>query len=168
MKEICSDDRQNFKSMEKVMVANVLIALSQHMNDSCGTIMYLKLCSQVVTSFNEFDINPLERVYRIWHATYFLRIWRLWLLNSKNSLGGNDGLDYGTHSLHDNFISPNAYSCIEINAHNLVRIIRNLRDSEMQELFLTFLFANQPCEETFRQLRSMRTINFTKINFYLA
>lgn len=167
MKDICPDDRQNFKSMEKVMAPNVLNAISQHINDSSGTVMYLKLCSEVVTSFNEFDINPLERVYRIWHATYFLRIWRLWLLNSKNSLGVNDGSDYVTYPLHDDFISPNAYSCIEINAHNLVRIIRKLRDSELQDLFLTFLFASQPCEETFRQLRSMGTINFTKINFSL-
>lgn len=59
----------------------------------------------------------------------------------------------------------NAYTCIEINAKNLIRLIRKLRNLNLGELFIPHLFASQPCEQTFRQLRSMGTINFTKINF---
>lgn len=42
-----------------------------------------------------------------------------------------------------------------------------LRNAGKPELFLPHLFDSQPCESAFRQMRSMGTINFTKINFTL-
>lgn len=162
MKDICPEDKQNFKSLEKIMDQKVLDALSKYVIESEATVMYLKLCSEIVSSYNKADLSPIDRVYRIFHATYFLRIWRMWILRkSKQNLNGNEK----HYSLSNNFISSNAYVCVEINAHNLVRLIRKLRDSNLEKLFLPYLFASQPCEETFRQLRSMGTINFTKINF---
>lgn len=56
---------------------------------------------------------------------------------------------------------------MEINAHNLIEIVRNLRSTGEESLFLTTLFASQPCEHIFRMMRSMGTINYTKINFWL-
>lgn len=37
----------------------------------------------------------------------------------------------------------------------------------MDEFFLPSIFNSQPCEETFRKMRSMGTVNFTRINFTL-
>lgn len=154
--DICVEDRQNYKSLEKIMDSKVVNALSEHILQSEATIMYLKLCSEITSSFIDINLSPLERIYRIFHATYFIRIWRAWLIkNSKEK----------EYSILENFISANAYTCIELNAHNLVRLIRRLRSMELEELFLPFLFSSQPCEEMFRQLRSMGTVNFTKINF---
>lgn len=47
-------------------------------------------------------------------------------------------------------------------------MIVKLRDAGKPEWFLTHLFDSQPCESTFRQMRSMGTLNFTKINFTLS
>lgn len=67
----------------------------------------------------------------------------------------------------ENFITSNAYVCIEINALYLVELIKIFRNKKIPELFIPTLFSSQPCEETFRQMRSMSTINYTKINFTL-
>lgn len=37
----------------------------------------------------------------------------------------------------------------------------------MPNLFIPYLLSSQPCEESFRQMRSMGTMNYTKINFTL-
>lgn len=153
MKDLCPDDKQNFKSLEKIMDPKVLKVLSENVIESEATVMYYKLFSEVTSSFIAINLSPLERIYKIWHATYFFRIWRNWL-DSKTR-----------YTPKDNFISSNTYECIEINAHNLVILVRKFREQKCEEFFLPFLFASQPCEETFRQLRSMGTINFTRINF---
>lgn len=69
--------------------------------------------------------------------------------------------------VYDNFISWNLETCVEINAHNMVRIIRRLRCINRPDLFKPSLMSSQPCEETFRTMRSMGSVNYTKINFTL-
>lgn len=70
-------------------------------------------------------------------------------------------------NLNDSFITSNCYTCIEINAHNLIQLIRKLRHDKTPELFVPTLFNSQMNEETFRQVRSMGTVNYTKVNFSL-
>lgn len=153
--DICPEDRQNFASLQKIMEIRVLKALENHIANSKATIKYLQLCKDVTSSFIEEDLRPIERVYRIWHSLYFLRCWRKWIQSMKN------------YSLAENFISLNAFTCIEINAHAVIDLILKLRSSQQQHLFRTQLFASQPCESIFRQMRSMGTANYTKINFTL-
>lgn len=57
--------------------------------------------------------------------------------------------------------------CIEINAHSLIYAILKLRKNQGSKDFHTSLFASQPCENIFRQMRSLGSANFTKINFSL-
>lgn len=52
--------------------------------------------------------------------------------------------------------------CAEINAKNLIEIIKLFR-----EQFLPLILDSQTCERAFRQFRSMGTMQFTKINFSL-
>lgn len=154
MSDICPEDRQNFGSLKKIMSSRVLTALKEHVFGSEGTIKYLHICDQVTSSFLDDSLSPIERLYRIWNAVFFLRVWRKWLIrNGYNS--------------EENYITQNAYTCIEINAHMLIFIIENLRSSNQPELFLPHLFASQPCEHIFRQMRSMGTWNYTKISFNL-
>lgn len=152
LKDICPNDRQNYSSVEKIMRKRVLDALSAHVIDSDATIMYLRLCEKVTSSFRDPDIEPLERINRIWYAVFFYRIWRQWLKKNK-------------YSVTENFITLNAYACVEINAHSLIHIVRKLRDDGNEHLFIPMLFDSQHCEQTFRQLRSMTTLNWTKVNF---
>lgn len=155
LSDICPDDRQNFDSLEKLMDDRVLNAMKAQVADSEGTVMYLTLCKLITSSFLATNLMATERIYRIWYAAFFLRCWRKWLKSNSN------------YSLKENFITDNAYTCIEINAHNLIQAIIKLRSNGQENLFLPHLFASQPCEHIFRMMRSMGTVNFTKINFSL-
>lgn len=155
MSDICPDDRQNFESMEKVMDPEILELLKKFVPDSEATVIYLKICSEISSSFLNCTISPEERIYRIWHALYFLRIWRQWILESSE------------HALKNNFITSNSYICVELNAYFLIYLIVKLRDENKKEQFLPILFSSQTCESTFRTMRSMSTANWTKVNFSL-
>lgn len=153
--DILPEDKQNYASLEKIMDDRVLNAMKTHVADSEGTIMYLTLCKLITSTFIGTNLKPIERIYKIWYAVYFLRCWRKWIKTNAN------------YSLNENFISDNAYTCVEINAHNLIKIVIKLRSNEQEHLFLPQHFASQPCEHIFRTMRSMGTINYTKINFSL-
>lgn len=150
MKDICPDDRQNYGSLEKIMEPRERNSLGNYVAGSEG----------ITSSLRDVDISPLERIYRMWFATYFVRAWRKWISHGNTSSSSH-------HTLKYNFISNNAYSCIEVNAANLVSLTQSFRDQNMEKLFLPSLFNSQPNEEIFRQFRSMGTMNYTKINFSL-
>lgn len=154
LSDVDPEDRQNYASFVKITEQRVMQALESHIADSKATVMYLVLCKQITASFLDVNLQPIERIYKIWHAVYFFRCWRKWLkLNN--------------YSIDQHFLSNNAYSCVEINAHALIHIIVSLRMKQENEYFLPELFSSQPCEHTFRQMRSMGTANYTKINFNL-
>lgn len=104
--DVCPIDRQNFRSFEKIVDVRVIDALRARINGCEGTIKYLEICSEIASSFLNFELKPEERVFRIYHALYFLRLWRNYIMQSRHS------------TLKHNFITHNAYSCIEINAKN--------------------------------------------------
>lgn len=159
--DILPDDKQNFRSFEKITESRVLNALNQYVEDSEATITYLKLSRQMSSAFMDPHLKPLERIFKQWQAVYFLRIWRKWILAQEPCD------DLPQLSLDKKFISDNAFTCAELNAYGLLHIITKFRNANMPELFLPTLFQSQACEQTFRQLRSMTTINWTKINFSL-
>lgn len=70
-----------------------------------------------------------------------------------------------TSTLKNNFISSNLYFCVELNAHSLIKYIQKVRGDNDSTLFTPTLTGSQPCESTFRQLRSMTTTQSTVINF---
>ncbi|XP_031620752.1 uncharacterized protein LOC116339177 [Contarinia nasturtii] len=151
---VCPNDRQNFKSLEKCMNIRTRNALLKYVPDSDATAFYLQICHQITSSFMDYNLMPLQRVELIFHSVFFLRAWRQWISSSE-------------YSLEHNFITRNAYLCTEINAENLLRMIRQCRDEGKPELFLTTLCNSQACEQAFRQFRSMGTANWTKVNFSL-
>lgn len=56
MKDICPDDRQNFRSLEKMMKPRVIEALKKYVVGSQGTQMYLKLCAEITSSLIQDDM----------------------------------------------------------------------------------------------------------------
>lgn len=126
-------------------------ALVENVPDSEGTVLYLKLCSEIAESLMAHDVIPHQRIEKLFHVVYFLRIWKKWISSS------------GYKS--KNFITSNAYMCVEVNAANLLNLVRQFRDESRPELFVTTLFDSQACERAFRQFRSMGTPNYTKVNF---
>lgn len=154
LNDICPEDRQNFGSLQKLMHPRVTKSLETHILGSEATVKYLWICDQITSSFLSDELKPIDRIHRIWTALYYLRAWRAWLKKSN-------------YVLSENFITANAYACVEINAHGLISAIQKLRSINKPELFLSNFFASQPCEHIFRQMRSMGSANYTKINFTL-
>lgn len=107
--DICPNDRQKFFSLEKIMQPRVRDALSKHVIGSEGTINYIRICHEVTSSLIEADLSPVERVFRLWRATFFVRAWLLSIDRSNGNL-----------NVSDSFITTNAYQCIELNAENLI------------------------------------------------
>lgn len=151
--DIDPKDRQNYSSYEKITSIRVRNALSEHVVGSEATIKYLEISHQITSSFLQYDLMPLERVYRIFNAVFFLRIWSSWLKSSH------------AYRTDENFITLNCYKCVEINAMNLISLMKQFRNENAHEKFLITLFGSQTCEKMFRHFRSMGTANFTKINF---
>lgn len=157
--DICPKDRQNYGSLVKVMDSRVIENLKKYVPDSQATQAYLKLCRNVTSAFTDPVLAPLERIERIWESIFFLRIWHSWLIDLVNKTKGRK--DY---TLQDNFITENAYSCIELNGHSLIQLIIIVRESNNAEHFLPTLYNSQTCEEFFRRIRAMSTANWTRIN----
>lgn len=153
--DISPDDRMNYKSLEKVMEIRVVDALAKHVTGSQATITFITMCKYITSSFLDRSLRPTDRIYRIWYALFLLRIWRKSILDSE------------FYALKTNFVTSNAYACVEINAIGLIRLMIAFRKADKPELFLPYLFDSQPCERTFRQLRSMSSVNWTRINFCL-
>lgn len=111
LSDICPNDRQNFGSLPKMMHQRVIDSLKKHIIGSEGTVMYLKICAEITSSLIDEDMQPEDRIYTLLHATFFIRAWRAWLnIQSLN--------------LAENFITNNAYTCLEINAANLILLAR--------------------------------------------
>lgn len=146
-------DRMNYGSFEKMVQDRVLKALQIHVPGSEATIHYLRIFRDILNSFLEFDLKPLERVLQIWRSLFFLRIWREYIEKSP------------FYDLANNFITYNTYMGVEINANSLIQLIKLFRDRNTPEQFLPALFDSQTCERTFRLFRSTGTTQFTKINF---
>lgn len=130
------------------MQPRVFDALKTHVLNSEATVMYFSLCKDVIDSFVDKSLKIEERIFKIWSAIFFLRVWRDWIKRN----------DYKTA---DHFITESAYVSIELNGHGLINLLAKLNKPE---LFEPSLFSSQICEETFRKLRSMSTMEWTRVN----
>ena len=122
--------------------------------DAVGTKHFIDVISCSIYSFLDKDLAPVKRLEHIWYATIFLRYWRNWLLLQPN------------FNLKNNFVSTNAYMCVEINAHSLLMFLLLLRDEfPDNNCYLPWMMGSQSCEKIFRALRSMSGTFSTMINF---
>lgn len=143
--DICPYDRQNFASFERVSNERVLTAMEKFIPDSEAIIIYLKLTRMVTEAFTNAELSPLTRICSIWEALYFFRIWKLWIQTFDT-----EEVEY---HIEGNFISQNAFHCLELNAYRLLHLISKFRESKEDHLFQPTLFNSQRCEQTSRQFR---------------
>ena len=151
-KDINGKDKMNFASVVKLCSLNIIKLLTENIPDSLATQVYLKIIFYVLNSFLSTSLKVSERIYCIWYATFFLRMWRKWLDN------------HDIYSVQDNFISTNAYICIELNAHGLLNAVFHCMEWNNFDTFLPWMFSSQPCESFFRNLRSTSTTFSTIVN----
>lgn len=145
-------DRQNFKSVQRMCDLKVINLLRAHVKDSEATTIFLQILRDIIISHTDKDLTPLQRIRKMWYSLFLIRIWRKFIVTNQN------------YSLKENFLTSNCYSCIELNAHNLVWIILHLKSMDKPELFQPYLFSSQPCENLFRLLRSFTTTYSTVAN----
>lgn len=146
-------DRMNVDSARKICSERVRKLLKDAVKRSDGTVMFLQIMSDVTSAFDDRELSPIERIEKIWYATFLVRIWRSYILNKPG------------HTIKRNFMSTFSYYCIELNAHALVFITLFLKKNNLTQLFHPQMFGSQPCESFFRQLRSFTSTNSTVVNF---
>lgn len=145
-------DRQNFKSVLRICDTKVTDLLTDNIDDSQATVTFLQIMRDIIDCFMDVHLTPVQRLRKIWYSLFLIRIWREFILSSKN------------YTLKNNFLSVNCYACVELNAHSLVSCMIYLNRTNKPELFKPYLFQSQVCEKTFRQLKSMSTVLSTVIN----
>ncbi|KAG4072027.1 hypothetical protein HA402_008468 [Bradysia odoriphaga] len=174
-------DRQNFPSAEKICSEKTMQCLLEYVPGSEGTVIYLKAMRNILTAFQKTELPSEERIYSIWYACFFVRAWRSWILNSEKSKSSARNRPKSYYNLKENFMSSNCYTCIELNAHALVKQIL-VEDEELNNqqhgnlvqkpvpnkrsnYFFSSLFDSQVCESVFRQVRSFTSTFCTVVNF---
>lgn len=145
-------DRQNFASVLRMCDQKVITLLRDYVEDSEATALYLQMLRDIIDCFMNLKLMPLQRVRKIWYPLFIIRIWRDSILSDEK------------YTLKDNFISANCYSCIELNAHNIVKCLIHLKNIDKPEYFLPWLYESQACESIFRQFRSFTTTYSTVAN----
>jgi hypothetical protein len=131
----------------------VINLLRSEVFGSEGTAYFLEMVQNIIDSYMDTTLPPLDRVRKIWYPLFIMRIWRDFVLKSKK------------YTLKNNFLTPNCYACIELNAHAMVKIMCYLKENGTETLFLPHLYSSQQCESTFRLLRSQTSTYSTVTNF---
>lgn len=155
-KDIDCNDKQNYEAVLRITNPTALKILKQ-LPDGKGTLQYLYVLRSFIDGFLDKQLSVNARVYKVWYTVFFLRYWQRWVKLNK------------AFNIKNNFITANAMSCIELNAHSLIIFIRTLRDHipNGSNYFLPWLLGSQPCEATFRAARSMTGTFSTIVNFSL-
>lgn len=141
----------NFESIDSLSAPCVTDLLENE--EFKATQRILIITRYILDSFLDKSISIERRVYLLWYATFFLRLWRSWIK------------EHNTYNLSKNWLTSNTYVCIELNAHALLILIEKCRQNENHDTLLSWLYSSQPCERFFRQTRSMTSTYETKVNF---
>ena len=73
-------------------------------------------------------------------------------------------MDSQNYTFQNNFITQNAYLCIELNAHAIVCLLILMRDYPKKDgVYLPWLLGSQSCEKTFRLVLSMTSTFSTMV-----
>lgn len=113
-------------------------------------------------AFIEHGTSPRERIYSAWYAALFFRSWKYHLAKETSDQRDVNLADKIT--LQRNFVSPNFYTGVELNGHELTIFHNKCRDMKKPQLFLPSYLNSQGCEGGFRTYRSMSSSDSTVTN----
>lgn len=151
-RDIDHRDKQNFDAVEHIISSSHLL---EELPDAIATKCYIDLIKASVYSYLDKELSPEKRLHEMWYAVFFVRYWRQWILL------------HTQFTLTNNFITSNAYMCIEINAHSLLAFVLMMRDMPHLPDFCPWRLGSQSCEKTFRSAPSITGTFSTIINFSL-
>ena len=113
-KNINHKDKQNFEAVLRITNDSVMQLLT-NMPDAKGTMMYLRVMKLITESFLNKNLEFLVRIENAWYAVFLLRYWRQWIVLNPD------------YNLSDHFITSNAYTCVELNAHSLLTLVISIQ-----------------------------------------
>jgi len=122
-------DKMNFQAVLKLIDERVLVQLRK-IPGADATEMFLCLIGDVLDAFLQPHMPPLERISKMWRVTFFLRLWRQWLVEEG-------------HELERCFITHQTYLCIELNANAIVQAVVTMRSCPCR--LIPHLFSSQGC-----------------------
>lgn len=143
----------NFEAIDKLTATSVTSLLTD--DESKATQRLLIITRYILDAFLEKSLCIKQRIYFLWYANFFFRLWRSWIRDQEH------------WTLTKHWMTLNTYTCIELNAHALLVMIEKCRTNNNPEILLPWLYSSQPCEKFFRQTRSMTSTYLTRVNFDL-
>ena len=156
-RSIDNKDKQNYSSIPILVSEDVQTCLKEltPTDNNTGTIVYLDMMRRIRDSIFDKSLSPIKRIELIWRVVFFCRIWRKWMSKT-------------TYPEQDHFITPNVYSCLEINAHMILCLVVSVFNGNLpKECLRVWTTGSQACQQTFRLLRSMSSNFSTMVNFTL-
>nr|CAI5842637.1 unnamed protein product [Callosobruchus analis] len=153
--DLRAEDKMNYSSADK-MCSHLVINLLKENPEFKGTEVYLTLMRCIITAFMDYTVDIRDRLFHTWYCVFLLRILRANITRSKD------------FDLKNNFLTSNCYMCIELNAHNLIKLILSFRNrgNELKpEMMCLSVFSSQSCEKLFRSARSLTSTFSTVTNF---
>ena len=112
-RDIDHKDKQNFDA-----VSRKAMPLLDRLPDALGTKEYITLICYIVDSYLDKALHPLARIEKIWYVDFFMR--------------------YPKYTLQNNFITYNAYMCIELNAHAIITFLHSTKECGV--LYMPWLY----------------------------
>ena len=155
-KDINHKDKQNYDAVTCIWsTIDCVMQLLATVPEAKGTVTYLRIMKSITDSFLNKNLECLVRIENAWYSVFVLRYWRQWIILNSN------------YNLSDHFITSNAYTCVELNAHSLITLVLSLQTMlpSDNKSFLPWLLESQCCEKVFRSARSMSSVFSTIINF---
>lgn len=113
-KDINHKDKQNYEAVAQ-MTSDSVMGLLMHVPDAKGTIAYLKVIKPVTDSFLNRNLECFDKIEKAWYSVFVLCYWRQWIILNPE------------YNLADNFITSNAYTCMELNAHSLLTFVLSIQ-----------------------------------------
>ena len=132
-RDLNHQDKQNYDAVLRIVNASNLL---DNIAEAHASKCYVELMKSVIDSYLDKSLDPLIRIEKLWKVVFFLRYWCQWILVNCQC------------SLKDNFITYNAYMCIEIKVHSLIAFLMTVRYQPNKDSvsFLTWLLRLQSCE----------------------
>lgn len=125
-RDVDHKDKQNFDAVLNIIRCAPLL---QNLPDTLASKHYVEIIECLVDSYLSKDASPVERIEKIRYTTFFVCYWCEWVLL------------HPSYTLKDNFITQNAYMCIELNAHALLTYLLTIRDQLKKQEVCFFAMA---------------------------
>ena len=91
--------------------------MTSQIPDAKSISVFLDVIRCVLDSFRDQKLDEVSTVEKVWNAVFFMHYRHQWLLLNPH------------YTLENNYITLNAYMCIELNAHSLITFLMTVHNS---------------------------------------